>query len=308
MKLLVILLPRHHFLSNKMAVFGPMMMITLMPFVFLSLLGTAQSFLLPSSSSLPQTTTTTTTATRYYYHANNDNVATTGDGGAAAPRREATMRRRRRTTTTTAAAVGRPSSIRDYYGGGSRRPNLALSARKSTIDSEEDDNDNVYVEVSETADDGKFSFYQRIESVKTAIVGAVSGALLSAPVSALRDLPPTSASNGLASWEFDSDASALQGALFAIVYRYCIREDDDNPMLNMGVVGAFVLVRATSRVSVPGYCTALPLDCGEPLGYLDYELIRQLGLGGAEGIALFGGAAMAMEYAHGKGWISKFPN
>ena len=293
-----------------MAVFGPMMMITLLPFVFLSLLGTAQSFLLPSSSSLPQTTTTTTTTTttRYYYHTNNDNVATTGDMGTAAPRREATMRRRRRTTTTTTAAVGRPSSIRDYYGSGSRRPILALSARKSTIDSEEDDNDNVYVEVSETADDDKFSFYQRIESVKTAIVGAVSGALLSAPVSALRDLLPTSASNGLASWEFDSDASALQGALFAIVYRYCIREDDDNPMLNMGVVGAFVLVRATSRVSVPGYCTALPLDCGEPLGYLDYELIRQLGLGGAEGIALFGGAAMAMEYAYGKGWISKFPN
>jgi len=29
---------------------------------------------------------------------------------------------------------------------------------------------------------------------------------------------------------------SLQSALFAIVYRYCVREDDDNEMLNMGVM------------------------------------------------------------------------
>ncbi|KAL3809327.1 hypothetical protein ACHAXA_008726 [Cyclostephanos tholiformis] len=159
----------------------------------------------------------------------------------------------------------------------------------------------------------KFSPFQRIESVKTAVIGAISGSLLSAPVSAARYLllPMSGDGDGggnLASWEFDADASALQGALFAIVYRYCVRQDDDNNMLNMGIVGAFVLVRATSGIRVPGYCTALPLDCGDPLGYLDYELISKLLLGGMEGAALFGGAAMAMEYAYGRRWITKFPN
>ena len=32
------------------------------------------------------------------------------------------------------------------------------------------------------------------------------------------------------------DMGSLQSALFAIVYRYCVREDDDNGMLNMGVM------------------------------------------------------------------------
>ena len=32
------------------------------------------------------------------------------------------------------------------------------------------------------------------------------------------------------------DMGSLQSALFAIVYRYCVREDDDNEMLNMGVM------------------------------------------------------------------------
>ena len=68
-------------------------------------------------------------------------------------------------------------------------------------------------------------------------------------------------SNGIASWEFDTDMGSLQAALFAIVYRYCVREEDDNEMLNMGVVGAFVVVRTLGRITVPDYCTAIPLDC-----------------------------------------------
>ncbi|KAL7537602.1 hypothetical protein ACHAWF_005843 [Thalassiosira exigua] len=78
----------------------------------------------------------------------------------------------------------------------------------------------------------KFSPFQRIESIKTAALGGVAGSVLSAPFVALHDLP----SYGAAAWEFDTDMAALQGALFAIVYRYCVREEDDNEMLNMGVV------------------------------------------------------------------------
>lgn len=101
---------------------------------------------------------------------------------------------------------------------------------------------------------------------------------------------------------------SLQSALFAIVYRYCVREEDDNEMLNIGVVGAFVVVRTLARVRVPGYCTAAPLDCGAPLGYFDWNLIQQLGLNGVESAALFGAAALAMEIAYKKNFITKFPN
>ncbi len=122
-------------------------------------------------------------------------------------------------------------------------------------------------------------------------------------------LPNDDYTNGLASWEFDTDMGSLQGALFAIVYRYCIREkDDDNDMLNMGVVGAFIVVRTLSRIRVPNYCTAIPLHCGDPLGYLDYDMISQVIYNGMESIALFGGAAYAMEVAYEKGWITKFPS
>ena len=83
-----------------------------------------------------------------------------------------------------------------------------------------------------TDTEDKFSIFQRIESTKTAALGALSGGILSTPFIALHDLP----AYGPASWEFDTDMGALQSALFAIVYRYCVREDDDNDMLNMGVV------------------------------------------------------------------------
>lgn len=98
---------------------------------------------------------------------------------------------------------------------------------------------------------------------------------------------------------------SLEGALFAIVYRYAIR-DDDNPMLNQGAVGAFVLVRTLSRITTPTYCSAIPLSCGEPLGYFSWDMINQGLLSGVESAALFGGAALAMEYAFKKGFISKF--
>mmetsp|Transcript_26719 Transcript_26719/g.64106 ORF Transcript_26719/g.64106 Transcript_26719/m.64106 type:complete len:225 (-) Transcript_26719:146-820(-) len=149
----------------------------------------------------------------------------------------------------------------------------------------------------------KFSFFQRIESIKTAALGAISSGIIGTPVLALHDLPIS-----VAQWEFDTDMGSLQGALFAIVYRYCVREDDDNDMLNMGVIGAFVFVRTLSRIRVPSYCTAVPLDCGDPLGYLDWDMLGQLVWNGAEGVAIFGGAAAAMEIAYKKGWISKFPN
>eukprot|EP00956_Cyclotella_meneghiniana_P003762 scaffold4568_cov74-Cyclotella_meneghiniana.AAC.5 len=150
----------------------------------------------------------------------------------------------------------------------------------------------------------KFSPQQRIESVKTGVIGALTGGIAATPFIALHDIP----SYGLGSWEFDTDMGAIQSALFAIVYRYCVRENDDNGMLNMGIVGAFVAVRTLARVRVPGYCTAAPLDCGDPLGYFDWDMLQQLLLNGIESVVLFGAAAAAMEFSYERNWISKFPN
>lgn len=65
---------------------------------------------------------------------------------------------------------------------------------------------------------------------------------------------------GLAQFELMTDLAAVQGALFAIVYRYAIRADT-NPMLNQGVLGAFVLVRTLPSIRVSSGCSALPLQC-----------------------------------------------
>ena len=114
-------------------------------------------------------------------------------------------------------------------------------------------------------DNDKFSFGQRVESIKCVVVGALSGGIALAPFTALHDIAlggPSElvSNNGVAQWEFDTDMGALEAALFAIVYRYCIRQDE-NTMLNQGVIGAFCVTRTLSRIHVSSYCTAVPLNC-----------------------------------------------
>lgn len=160
-----------------------------------------------------------------------------------------------------------------------------------------------------SAVDDKFSFSQRIESVKTAIVGLLSGGVTVTPITFLHDyfFPGGTIPNGLAQWEFDTDTGSIAAALFAIVYRYCVREGEEtNPMLPMGVVGAFVIVRTLSRVRVSYYCEAAPLDCGAPFGYFDWAMLQQALFSGLESIFLFGAAAAAMEYCYKKGYITRF--
>eukprot|EP00804_Cyclotella_cryptica_P027134 CCRYP_013653-RA/>CCRYP_013653-RA protein AED:0.17 eAED:0.17 QI:0/-1/0/1/-1/1/1/0/103 len=101
---------------------------------------------------------------------------------------------------------------------------------------------------------------------------------------------------------------AIQSTLFAIVYPYCVCENDKNDMPNMGVIGAFVVMRTLWQVRVPAYGSAAPLDCGDPLGSLDWDMIQQLLLNGVESAVLFGAAAAATEVAYNRIWISKFPS
>lgn len=153
----------------------------------------------------------------------------------------------------------------------------------------------------------KFGFKQRIESVKCAVVGGLAGSVALAPVSFLHSfvlLPPA---NPLSQWEFDTDMASLEAALFAIVYRYCVRLDT-NPQLASGCVGAFAVVRTLARIETPAYCSAIPLDCGSPFGYFDWSMIYQAAVNGAESVALFGAAAAAIDYVTSRGFLSKFPN
>ena len=116
----------------------------------------------------------------------------------------------------------------------------------------------LYDSVEENNDSDKFGFFQRLESVKCLAIGGISGSVGFAPIGFLHDFVIEHSS--LAQWEFDTDMAAIQGGLFAIVYRYCVRQDT-NPQLNQGVIGAFVLTRTLSSIHVPSYCSAIPLDC-----------------------------------------------
>ena len=119
-----------------------------------------------------------------------------------------------------------------------------------------DDNDGD----DDTATDSKFGMAQRIESLKSVVLGALAGGVAVTPVAYLHYVY-ASAAPSIAQWEFVTDMSALQAALFAIVYRYAVRAGDDNPMLNQGVVGAFVVVRTLANIQVTDTCLSVPLRC-----------------------------------------------
>lgn len=154
----------------------------------------------------------------------------------------------------------------------------------------------------------KFTFGQKIESTIAGLVGLFAGGIALTPFTALHDIAfPGEIENGFAQFEFDTDTGSIAAALFAIVYRYCVREGEEkNEMLPMGVVGAFVVVRTLGRIRVSNYCDAAPLDCGEPLGYFDWNMLQQGAFSGLESVAMFGAAAYAMEYCYKKGYISRF--
>ena len=141
---------------------------------------------------------------------------------------------------------------------------------------------------------------ERTESAKAGVIAAVCGSVCSAPAALVSTIAFTP------QWEFATDALALQLALFGVVYRYAVRTDK-NEQLQQGAVGAFALVRTLSSVQVGSQCSALPLNCGPPIGYLDWDMLLQLGAYFGESALAFGGAAFALEFAWSKGWAKRLP-
>jgi len=191
---------------------------------------------------------------------------------------------------------------------------LYASSNNSNNDNDKTDNDVVDDDENNNDDNNKFDMTQRIESVKSIALGALSGGLAVTPIAYLHYVTfatavssiASSVSGGIAQWEFVTDMSSIEAGLFAIVYRYAIRKNDNNPMLNQGVVGAFIIVRSLSNIHVTDSCQSIPLRCGPPLGYFDWNMIEQGAWNGIESVALFGAAALAMEFAFQQKWISKF--
>jgi hypothetical protein len=159
------------------------------------------------------------------------------------------------TTSIFADAFVAPSPVAftRAIGGRARKVTPALSAfgDNNNNDDETSDNDN---------DINKFDMAQRIESLKSVVLGALSGGIAVTPIAYLHYVATSPVAN-IAQWEFVTDMSSLQAALFAIVYRYAVRANDNNPMLNQGVVGGFVVVRTLSNIQVTDTCLSIPLRC-----------------------------------------------
>lgn len=144
-----------------------------------------------------------------------------------------------------------------------------------------------------------FTPAERLESAKAAIVGGLAAGLISLGLLlAYRFTNPAvtvSVENllsGLAGQTLLANGAiaTLSGSLFALTYRYAIRQDD-NPQLKVGVVLAFALVRGLAQV-----------DAGSAIAQHFWPFFSACG----ESLLLFGGSAIVLELAFSQQWINPF--
>lgn len=147
-----------------------------------------------------------------------------------------------------------------------------------------------------------FTPAERLESAKVAIAGGLTAGLISfalllgqrflqpemaIPLWPLRYLLSGLAGQALlANWAI----AALSGSLFALTYRYAIRQDQ-NPQLNAGVVLAFTLVRGLAQV-----------DAGSAIAQNFWPFLTAC----AESALLFGGSAIVLNLAFAQTWLKPF--
>lgn len=144
-----------------------------------------------------------------------------------------------------------------------------------------------------------FSPAERLASVQVAIAGGVVTGLTSLGILLLARLTQPAAAmplgsllSGLAgltllvNWAI----AALSGSLFALTYRYAIRQDQ-NPQLNAGVVLAFTLVRGLAQV-----------DAGSAIAQNGWPFVAAVG----ESLLLFGSSAIVLHLAFAQKWLKPF--
>ena len=145
---------------------------------------------------------------------------------------------------------------------------------------------------------------KRAESGKAAAASLFAGTAGGLPFLLLgkaAEIPPGFTA---AAWELQADGLAVMLLLFGVVYRYAVRTDE-NPMLKQGVVGAFVVTRSWALITPPATCSALPLNCGAPLGYFSWDMIAQGAFAAVETGTACAAAAFALEVCFNKGWIQR---
>jgi len=144
-----------------------------------------------------------------------------------------------------------------------------------------------------------FTPAERLESAKVAISGGLSAGVISLGVLLLnRVVQPAGAlplndllsslagQTLLANWAI----ATLSGSLFALTYRYAIRQDQ-NPQLNAGVVLAYTLVRGLA-----------PVDAGSAIAQNFWPFCTACG----ESLLLFGGSAIVLNLAFAQKWLKPF--
>jgi len=144
-----------------------------------------------------------------------------------------------------------------------------------------------------------FTPAERIESLKAAILGGGCAGILSLGLvlsdrflhqGILPQLPRLLTSlTGLA-LIVNGAIAILSGALFALTYRYAIRQDQ-NPQLNAGVVLAFTLVRGLAEV-----------DAGSAIAQNFWPFLSACG----ESLLIFGGSAIVLNLAFYQKWLKLF--
>jgi len=144
---------------------------------------------------------------------------------------------------------------------------------------------------------------EKIESVKSAVFSAIGGSIAVVPFAIFKGL----SMHFNAEWEFSYDSLLiLTSPLFGIVYRYCVRRDN-NPQLKQGVIGAFAITRALATIDVPSTCSSIPLNCGPPFylftGGMLFTGVENL----AEAGLCFTGSAYLLETLFKSNILSKFP-
>ena len=107
----------------------------------------------------------------------------------------------------------------------------------------------------------RFGIGQTVATWQSWCLGAAVGTAAVTPVTLLHHFYLYPTYESLAQWEWDTGAALIQGAVFAAVYRYAIRDDWNEEKLGKAVFTGFFLVRSLVGIRVPMSCSTPFLFC-----------------------------------------------
>ena len=145
----------------------------------------------------------------------------------------------------------------------------------------------------------ELTWAERWQSLQAGGLGAIAAALILGLLTAMNTalVPQMPILTGLLTWRdgigvvVGGTIVELSGFLFAVTYRYIIRQDQ-NPHLKSGAVGAFGLVRGLALVE---------------MSWPQAHPALLIGLV-AESFLLYGGIRLVLDWAFARGWLRPFPS